>query len=89
MLHNNTTMEMDELHLYTAIDSYNHNAAEKKPYTKEFLVYDFKYIKFKNKWKCLYCQGTNRQWARKNILKRWLKIKSMFYKHKRGNGKNV
>lgn len=34
MLHNNTTMEMDELYLYTAIDSYNHNAAEKKPYTR-------------------------------------------------------
>lgn len=27
-------MEMDELYLYTAIDSYNHNAAEKKPYTR-------------------------------------------------------
>lgn len=44
-----TTMEMDELHLYTATESYNHNVVEKKPYTKEFIVYDFKYIKLKNR----------------------------------------
>lgn len=26
-----TTMEMDELHLYTETESYNHNVVEKKP----------------------------------------------------------
>lgn len=48
-LYNNTTMAMGELHLYTATESYSHNVVEKKPYTKEFVAYDFKYIKLKNK----------------------------------------
>ena len=31
------------------IATHSHNVVEKKPYIKEFVAYDFKYIKLKNK----------------------------------------
>ena len=46
-----TAVTLDELHFIQQQNSYNHNVEQKKLYTKEFILYDSIYIKFKAKWK--------------------------------------